>query len=66
MAHNYTLCVVFQEKYVQRRLNATTAIVAFTKVNVERIFLFFLLPWVVNGGLFSTFITRGLPVIAQS
>ena len=29
------------KKYVQRRPNATTAIVAFTKVNVERIFLIF-------------------------
>ena len=54
------------KKYVQRRPNATTAIVVFTKVYVERIFLFFLLPWVVKRGLFSTFITRGLPVIAQS
>ena len=54
------------KKYVQRRPNATTAIVAFTKVNVERIFLIFLLPGVVRRGLFSTFITRGVPVIAQS
>ena len=54
------------KKYVQRRPNATTAIVVFTKVYVERIFLFFLLPWVVKRGLFSTFIMRGLPVIAQS
>ena len=29
------------KKYVQRRPNATTAIVAFTKVYVERIFYFF-------------------------
>ena len=28
--------------------------------------VFFMLPWVVRRGLFSTFITRGLPVIAQS
>ena len=28
--------------------------------------VFFLLPWVVNRGLFSTFITWGSPVIAQS
>ena len=29
------------KKYVQRRPNATTAIVVFTKVNVGRIFLIF-------------------------
>ena len=40
-AHNCTLYVIFWKKYVQRRPNATTAIVAFTKVNVERIFLIF-------------------------
>ena len=38
----------------------------FTKFYIERIFYFFLLLWVVKRGLFSTFITRGLPVIAQS
>ena len=54
------------KKYVQRRPNATTAIVVFTKVYVERIFLFFLLPWVVKRGLFSTFIMKGLPSITQS
>ena len=54
------------KKYVQRRPNVTAAIVVFTKVYVERIFLIFLLPGVVRRGLFSTFITRGLPVIAQS
>ena len=40
-AYNYTLCVSFWKKYVQRRSNATTAMVAFTKVYVERIFHFF-------------------------
>ena len=41
LAHNYTLCVIFWKKYVQRRPNATTEIVVFTKVYVERIFHFF-------------------------
>ena len=56
----------FQEKYVQSRPNVNTVILVFTKVYAERFFNFFLLPWVVRRGLFSTFITRGVPVIAQS
>ena len=55
----------FQEKYVQSGPYVNTVILMFTKVYAERFFNF-LLPWVVRRGLFSTFITRGLPVIAQS
>lgn len=55
----------FQEKYVQSGPKVNTVILMFTKVYAER-FIIFLLPWVVRRGLFSTFITRGLPVIAQS
>jgi len=36
------------------------------KSTLNVFFYFFLLPWVVKRGLFSTFITRGLLVIAQS
>ena len=41
LINNYTLYVIFWKKYVQRRPNANTAIVVFTKFYVERIFYFF-------------------------
>ena len=54
------------KKYVQRRPNATTAIVAFTKVYVERIFYFFCFHGWSEGACFLHLLREDLPVVAQS